>query len=251
MEDGREPDTFAAMRKSPASAFTLIEMLTVLAIIVILTGLVVSVGAYVQKKSALARASGEVKMLESACENYKGDNGNYPRDTAVNSVTDNINPKVDFFPTTGTYAKSSLFLYKELTGDKSTSGDDDLKGKPSSGPPNGIPDFGEQRYLKEFEPRILTVVKDKTTGKITEVKGFQDPFAFSYAYSTGAAKDESTYRTALLTDPSKASTLERPTGAKLHGFNAGSFDLWSTGGSNPTGKVSNSDLEWAKWVKNW
>ena len=239
------------MRKSPASAFTLIEMLTVLAIIVILTGLVISVGVYVHKKAALARATGEVKMLESACENYKADTGSYPRDTTVNSVTDNISPKADFSPAAASYAKSSLFLYMELTGDKSTTGDADLKGKPASGVPNGIPDFGEPRYLKEFEPRILIAVKDKTTGKITEVKGFQDPFTFSYAYSTAAAKDEQTYRTELLKDPSKASTLQRPTGAALHGFNAGSFDLWSTGGSNATGKVTNQDLEWAKWVKNW
>jgi prepilin-type N-terminal cleavage/methylation domain-containing protein len=251
LEAGHTSDTFAAMRKSPTSAFTLIEMLTVLAIIVILTGLVLSVGAYVQKRAALARTAGEVKMLESACENYKGDNGSYPRDSSAANVTDSINPKTDFSPTTGAYAKSSLFLYMELTGDKSTTGDIDLGGKQGSGPPNGIPDFGAPRYLKEFEPRILNAVKDKTTGKITSVNFIQDAFGFSYAYSTAAAKDEQTYRTELLKDPSKAATLKRPSGSSLHGFNAGSFDLWSTGGSNPTGKVTNSDLEWAKWVKNW
>ena len=234
------------MRKSPASAFTLIEMLTVLAIIVLLTGLVISVGVYVHRKGALARTAGEVKMLESACENYKGDTGSYPRDTEVNSVTDNLNPKVDFIPTTGTYAKSSLFLYKELTGDKSTTGDADLGGTSAGGPPNGIPDFGEPRYLKEFEPRILNAVKDKATGKITTVNFFQDAFGFSYAYSTAAAKDEQKFRTDLLTDPS---TAKRPTGSDLHGFNAGSFDLWSTGGK--TMKDTTDDLTWAGWVKNW
>ena len=110
------------MRKPSTSAFTLVEMLTVLAIIVILTSLVVSVGGYVQKKSALARATGEISMLVSACESYKGDNGNYPRDIPVTgtstSVTDLIFPKVDFVPTTAKYAASSLFLYKELSGDK-------------------------------------------------------------------------------------------------------------------------------------
>ena len=237
------------MRKSPASAFTLIEMLTVLAIIVLLTGLVISVGVYVHRKGALARTAGEVKLLESACENYKADTGSYPRDTEVNSVTDNLNPKVDFDPTTGTYAKSSLFLYKELTGDKSTTGDADLGGTSAGGPPNGIPDFGEPRYLKEFEPRILNAVKDKATGKITSVNFFQDAFGFSYAYSTGAANDEQTYRKKLLEDPSKASTLQRPTGSDLHGFNAGSFDLWSTGGK--TMKDTTDDLTWAGWVKNW
>ena len=235
------------MRKTPNSAFTLIEMLTVLAIIVILTSLVVSVGVYVHKRAAQARTAGEVKMLESACENYKSENGSYPRDMAANSATDNINPKVDFIPTAASYAKSSLFLYKELSGDKSTTGDNDLKGQSASGPPNGIPDFGEPRYLKEFEPRFLNAVKDKSTGKIISVNYIQDAFGFSYAYSTGAAKDEQKFRTDLLTDPSKA---KRPTGSDLHGFNAATFDLWSTGGSNPTGKVT-ADLEWAKWVKNW
>ena len=237
------------MRKSPASAFTLIEMLTVLAIIVLLTGLVISVGVYVHRKGALARTAGEVKLLESACENYKADTGSYPRDTEVNSVTDNLNPKVDFDPTTGTYAKSSLFLYKELTGDKSTTGDADLGGTSAGGPPNGIPDFGEPRYLKEFEPRILNAVKDKATGKITTVNFFQDAFGFSYAYSTAAAKDRQTYQTELLKDPSKASTLQPPTGAALHGFNDGAFDLWSTGGK--TMKDTTDDLTWAGWVKNW
>jgi prepilin-type N-terminal cleavage/methylation domain-containing protein len=225
------------MRKSPASAFTLIEMLTVLAIIVLLTGLVISVGVYVHRKGALARTAGEVKLLESACENYKADTGSYPRDTEVNSVTDNLNPKVDFVPTTGTYANSSLFLYKELTGDKSggkTKDDDTLTG-------DGIPDDGEPRYLKEFEPRILMRSKDKTT-----VLGFQDPFGFSYAYSTAAAKDEQKFRTDHLTDPS---TAKRPTGSDLHGFNSGSFDLWSTGGK--TMKDTTDDLTWAGWVKNW
>ena len=237
------------MRKSPASAFTLIEMLTVLAIIVILTGLVISVGVYVHRKGALVKTDGFKHTLESACERYKGDTGQYPRDTADNSVTDNLNPKVDFVPTTGTYAKSSLFLYKELTGDKSTTGDADLGGTPAGGPPNGIPDFGETGYLKEFQPGILSAVKDKTTGKITSVNFIQDGFGNSFAYSTAAAKDRQTYQTELLKDPSKASTLQPPTGAALHGFNDGAFDLWSTGGK--TMKDTTDDLTWAGWVKNW
>ncbi len=222
------------MRKSPASAFTLIEILTVLAIIGILVVLVFSVGTYVYRKAMLVKTDGFKHKLESACEIYKGDTGQYPRDTADNSVTDNLNPKVDFDPTTGTYAKSSLFLYKELTGDKT--GD-------------GIPDDGEPRYLKEFEPRILNAVKDKTTGKITSVNFIQDGFGNSFAYSTAAAKDRQTYQTELLKDPSKASTLQPPTGAALHGFNDGAFDLWSTGGK--TMKDTTDDLTWAGWVKNW
>jgi prepilin-type N-terminal cleavage/methylation domain-containing protein len=54
------------MRKPPTSAFTLLEMLTVLAIIVILTSIVLGVAGYVTKKSARSRAEGEIAMLANA-----------------------------------------------------------------------------------------------------------------------------------------------------------------------------------------
>ena len=230
------------MRKPPTSAFTLLEMLTVLAIIVILAGLVLSVGGYVHKKSALSRAEGEIAMLSSACESYKADNGNYPRE--IGASTDVIGPKQDFVATSAKYAASSLFLYKELTGDKTGSGK----------VPDGVPDDGQPQYMKDYEPRILNAKKDTSTKKITEVKFLQDPFGYSYAYSTYAAKDEEDYQKQLLNNPNNKSKYTRPTGAMLHGFNPGSFDLWSTGGSVP--KIAPSspaamDLEWAKWVKNW
>jgi prepilin-type N-terminal cleavage/methylation domain-containing protein len=234
------------MRKPATSAFTLLEMLTVLAIIVILAGLVLSVGGYAQKKSALSRAEGEKAMLMSACESYKSDNGNYPRDvpTSGTSVTDAISPKQHFMPTATQYSDSSLFLYKELTGDK----------KGSTSKPDGIPEDGEQRYMKEFEPRILNAKKDPTSKAIIEVNYLQDPFGFPYAYSTAAAKDEQDYQTKLLRNPNAKGTITRPTGSQLHGFNPGSFDIWSTGGSTPKSNPTSPDkmdLEWAKWVKNW
>ena len=236
------------MRKSPVSAFTLLEMLTVLAIIVILAGLVLSVGGYVQKQSALKRAAGELAMLMSACESYKSDNGNYPRDrvtgAATASLTDIISPKQHFIPTDAKYSDSSLFLYKELSGDK----------KGTTTKPDGIPDDGEPRYMKEFDPRILNAKKDTTTKKITEVNYLQDPFGFPYAYSTAAAQVEEDFQTKLLKFPNLRSTIIRPSGNALKGFNPGSFDIWSTGGSTPRSNPSTPsamDLEWAKWVKNW
>lgn len=233
------------MRKSTSSAFTLVELLTVLAIIVILTGLVISVGGYVQKKAALSRAQGEISMLEAACESYKSDNGSYPRDTSSNnSVTDLINPKTDLIPSEakGKYEASSLFLYKELSGDKTGKGDS----------PDGIPDDGQPRYLKEIEPRILKVIKDKVTNVIKEVLYLQDPFGFPYAYSTSAAKDEQTYQTNLLKDPKlRKNPPPRATGNAVKGFNPGSYDLWSTGGRSARKGGDTNELLWASWVKNW
>lgn len=243
------------MRKPPTSAFTLVELLTVLAIIVIITSLVVAVGGYVQKKAALSRATGEISMLVSACESYKADNGNFPRDTENTRVTDAISPKVDFLPTDGKYAASSLFFYKELSGDRSTTGDTEAGAQSASGPPNGIPDFGQPRYLRDIETgRLLKATKNPATRAIISVQYMQDPFGFPYAYSTSAAKDEQDYQTKLLTaTPGKAAPT-RPTGSALHGFNSGSYDLWSTGGSSPKTSVATPaamEIEWAKWVKNW
>jgi prepilin-type N-terminal cleavage/methylation domain-containing protein len=232
------------MRKPPTSAFTLVELLTVLAIIVILTSLVVSVGGYVQKKSALSRATGEIAMLVSACESYKSDNGNFPRDTTSARTTDAISPKADFVASDAKYAASSLFLYKELSGDKTGSGS----------APDGIPDDGQPRYLKDVESRILKATKNPSTKAIIAVQYMQDPFGNPYAYSTSAVNDEQTYQRQILQNPALRNTLKRPTGNALHGFNSGSYDLWSTGGSVPKSSITSQsamELEWAKWVKNW
>jgi hypothetical protein len=96
----------------------------------------------------------------------------------------------------------------------------------------------------------LGAKKDPSTKAITQVNYLQDPFGFPYAYSTAAAKAESDFQK----DIKMGKNPTRLTGNLLLGFNTGSFDLWSTGGS--VAKVSPAsdsakDLEWAKWVKNW
>lgn len=236
------------MRKLPASAFTLLEMLTVLAIISVLVGIVLGIAGLIQKKGNLSRAEAEKAMFIAACESYKADNGSYPRDipSTGTSVTDTISPKSDFIATTdasGPYAKSSLFLYKELTGDRMT-------GTSPGTAPDGVTDEGAQRYLKEINPRILNAKKNPATKAIIEVNFFQDPFGMPYAYSTAAAQQEADFQRDLRAGKS----VTRPSGSQLRGFNMASFDLWSTGGSTaqsiPTSDAA-KDLEWAKWVKNW
>src|SRR5438093_12834248 len=70
-------------------AFTLIELIVVITVIIILTGLVLSTVGYAQKKGARARAETEIAAMSAACESYKADNGVYPRDT-TNNTTDNL-----------------------------------------------------------------------------------------------------------------------------------------------------------------
>ena len=64
------------MKTRPTNhGFTLLELMTVLLVISILTAMVVGVAGMVQTKSAKARAKTEIAMLSLAADNYKNDNG--------------------------------------------------------------------------------------------------------------------------------------------------------------------------------
>ena len=98
-------------------------MLTVMAVIAILAGLIVSVNAYAHKKAALVRAEGEIRTMVASCESYKGDFGDFPRDlSGSSSATDELDPRVDGDPTKEKYQKASLTLYKALSGDDNANG---------------------------------------------------------------------------------------------------------------------------------
>src|SRR5205809_921651 len=111
-----------------SAAFTLIELIVVTAVIVILTGLVLTTVGYVQKKGARARAETEIAAMSAACESYKADNGIYPRDT-TNNTTDNLaaltsqtppDPlPTSYDPSNAAYSAASFYLYGQLSGNVS------------------------------------------------------------------------------------------------------------------------------------
>src|SRR6478672_13808685 len=69
------------------NAFTLIELIVVIGIIIVLAGLVLSTAGYARKKGARARAETEIAAISAACENYKADNGVYPRSSTTDTFT--------------------------------------------------------------------------------------------------------------------------------------------------------------------
>src|SRR5881628_4188885 len=89
------------------NAFTLIELVVVLGVILILTGLVLSTVGYARKKGARARAETEIAALSAACENYKADNGVYPSNTDTN----NLDPRTAGNPNSPSYSLTSFYLY--------------------------------------------------------------------------------------------------------------------------------------------
>lgn len=70
------------IRRPLRPGFTLIELLAVITIIVILAGLTIGGMSYVNEKQAVEKAKVQIKLLESAIEEYKLDNGSYPGTSA-------------------------------------------------------------------------------------------------------------------------------------------------------------------------
>ena len=140
-------------------AFTIVEILVVLAIILILAGLVLAASNYVRNKGARSRAEAEIAAISAALENYKADNGVYPSDASVNAQT-------AFNPTS--YQAASLTLYKAISGDADNDANRIVEGK---------------SYMT-FKPSQLA-----PSGQNQAVTFIKDPFGNSYGYSTKNATD--------------------------------------------------------------
>jgi hypothetical protein len=95
--------------------------------------------------------------MSAACENYKADNGIYPRD----ANSDLLDAKVSGNPSA--YQAASLYLYNALFG--ATAG-------------SRTPNTGARSYFV-FKPNMLFPA-DQTQN----VQYIQDPFGNSYGYST-------------------------------------------------------------------
>ncbi|MCX7887134.1 MAG: type II secretion system GspH family protein [Verrucomicrobiae bacterium] len=97
-------------------AFSLIELLTVVAIIAILAGLVLGGMTYMQNKAMEARCRAHFELVQMAIEAYKADHGHYPlpppgssRPPDGSSLQDFINWRNDNLKTNG-----AATLYRAL-----------------------------------------------------------------------------------------------------------------------------------------
>ncbi|MFL6542017.1 MAG: type II secretion system protein [Chthoniobacterales bacterium] len=142
-------------------AFTIIELLVVMAVIIVLAGLILGTSSYVQKKGARSRAEAEIAAMSAALESYKADNGIYPR----NSDTDGLNAQTTTNPQS--YQTASLYLYTALMADPDADGGTDGKS-----------------YM-QLKPNQLTrsdMSNPPSAGN--KVTGVRDPFGNYYGYST-------------------------------------------------------------------
>ena len=146
------------------NAFTLIELIVVVGVIIILTGLVLSTVGYARKKGARARAETEIAAMSAACESYKADNGIYPRDA---TTTDALDARAAI--NMSTYQTASQYLYGQLAGDPDF---------------DGVPNSNSKSYM-QFKPNMLGI---DNTNKVYP----RDPFGNSYGYSTIQAATQDT-----------------------------------------------------------
>lgn len=220
------------MKRSSSPGFTLIEMLTVMAVIAVLASLIVAVQAYANKKAAVTRADGEIHAMTSSCENYKADFGVYPRDDSAEQVTDLLDPREDGDPASAKYRNASLFLYKMLSGDAVQGTTPPTTPTTTADRPDGK---AETKGYHEFSASALR----KTSNN--EIQFIQDPFGNAYGYSTAGAASADKFREELQKNPNATRGEEK-------GFNP-TFDLWSTGGVTSAGTDINEKRK--RWVKNW
>ena len=145
-----------------AGAFTIVELLIVMAIILVLAGLILATSSYVQKKGQRSRAEAEIAAISAALENYKADNGVYPSDGDTSALL----PNKMGDPGASEYQKASLALYKLISGDAD----------------NSMDRSAETKAYFAFKPNQLS-----PTAQDTKVSYIKDPFGNPYGYSTAKA----------------------------------------------------------------
>jgi type II secretory pathway pseudopilin PulG len=205
---------FPHSSSSAEGAFTAIELLIVITIIIILAGLILATAGYVEKKGARSRAESEIAAMSAALENYKADNGIYPTD-ATNNTTNNLHAQSDLDPSASAYSAASLFLYEKLAGVTTGSRSETPSGK---------------TYFT-FKPNMLFPAPPSTA----DVTGIRDPFGNSYGYSTAGNPQANP-----TPSPSPSPAGYNPT-----------FDLWSTAGIAPSPTPSPPAKQQDFWIKNW
>jgi general secretion pathway protein G len=190
-------------RKGKA-AFTLIELMAVITIIVILAGLVVGGLGFVSERQAKEKAKVQMALLSKALEEYKLDMGTYPATVNKTSTSGKA----------GT-ATSSL-LYNALF----------FEGYEFSQNPNradSTPPKATKIYLSDLDPLSTKQgwVITKTTGVPTIGQIITDPWGNEYCYRTALDKD----------------------GKPLTGTQNPDFDLWSMGKDGASNLATPSDAK--------
>ncbi len=204
--------------RQEAVAFTLIEMLTVIAVIGLLAALVAGLSHLSGTKSRQGRIKGELSQLVTAIENYQADFGHYPPDHLLQQQA----------PTAPLVDSVTNQLYYELSG--------------------VIVDNAKRQFSAGGGAETIT---SDTVRRFFNTDGFvnarTDPKALPKAYFQPRATQHAQISTSpaveVLVVPVKwpLNRTDQPTGVK-------EVNPWHYVSTRPTNNVSSFDL-WAEWVE--
>ena len=206
-------------RKGKA-AFTLIELMAVITIIVILAALVVGGLGYVTEKQASSKAKVQISLLSKALEEYKMDTGSYP----ATANASGSNPAKD---NTGLLYQALFYEGYDYS-------------KQATPPATWTKRIGTvdvpkatKIYLTDLDPRTSKQgwVDPVTTTEPPATATIKDPWGTQYRYRSAAAPAGTTNSDTINPD----------------------FDLWSSGkdgNTNPNGNSASDKKINADDIKN-
>ncbi len=210
------------------NAFTLVELITVISVIVILFGLVVGGYSYADRSSKRGRTEITIKAVRSGLESYKEKFGSYPAPA---------NPDTSVAIADKSYiAGGGACLYQALTGD----GFDQIDGATGESAPesNGNLEDNEAANLVMTDmPKELWINLDAL---YFMADGFGHPLRYIKSAPTTAATPGQ--------QPPEPTTI-----------NIGTYDIWSYGEDTENilatslqaaGSDASNRMD-AKWIKNW
>jgi type II secretory pathway pseudopilin PulG len=166
----RLTNRFGPAERDRYNAFTLIELVVVIATIAVLAGLVLATSGYVVNKGKRSRAEAEIAAISAALENYRVDNAIYPRST----VSDSLNARSNY--DSSNYQVACADLYAQLTGDSDY---------------DDVPEAGTKTYMA-FKPNMKGLPDNSQPPSATNKAFIKDPFGNSYGYSTACQNDPAT-----------------------------------------------------------
>lgn len=158
------------------SAFTLVEMLVTISIMILMAGLVVGSMGYVQDKQARSKAKVQIRRLAAAIENYRTDMGAYPGEP-TGTDTGQFFGGVD--ASTDPEGRFSSLLYNALFHDGYQFAEEITQGNE-----DGVTDT---IYLGELDPRGNKQgwIDDPTTTDVPRGLLIVDPWGNEYRYRVG------------------------------------------------------------------
>ena len=150
--------------------FTLIELMVVVAVIVILSGLTLGLHGFISAKSANEKAKAQLKTMELGLQRYEADYGGYPQDED----------------------RTGLILYMMLFGDGV--GPDGIMDTEDDTEPDGESDEGAEVYIDKFDPatnelKMLNPAGRDRGGNVRVPQQVVDPWGNPWRYRAGPEFD--------------------------------------------------------------